>query len=198
MRYCRNIARGIISAASERKADLLIMGWQGHRRRGFSLGSTVDPILERATCNIAVFKDCQQPKYMNVLVPYAGGPNAAFALETASIMVERDGGQVVVFHVAPPGKPTQDIDLFLDETVPGLNVDRSLFEPKYVISRELLNSILDESEHYDLVVMGATEDPIFRQRVMGSLPEEFARYCKKPLVMVKAKHPIKSFIKRWL
>ena len=198
MRYCRNIARGIISAASERKADLLIMGWQGHRRRGFSLGSTVDPILERATCNIAVFKDCQQQKYMTVLVPYAGGPNAAFALETASIMVERDGGRVVVFHVAPPGKPTQDIDLFLDETVPSLNVDRSLFDPKYVISRELLKSILDESEHYDLVVMGATEDPIFRQRVMGSLPEEFARYCKKPLVMVKAKHPIKSFIKRWL
>jgi APA family basic amino acid/polyamine antiporter len=29
MRYCRNVGRGIISAASERKADLLIMGWHG-------------------------------------------------------------------------------------------------------------------------------------------------------------------------
>jgi APA family basic amino acid/polyamine antiporter len=43
MRYCRNIARGIISAAAQRKADLLIMGWQGYRRKGFSLGSTIDP-----------------------------------------------------------------------------------------------------------------------------------------------------------
>ena len=198
MRYCRNFARGIISAAAERKADLLIMGWQGYRRRGFSLGSTVDPVLERATCNVAVFKDCQKQTYMNVLVPYAGGPNATFALETASIMVEQDGGRVVVFNVAPPGKPTQDIDAFLHETVPHLNVAPSLFEPKYVISHDLLMSLLEEADHYDLVVIGATRDPLFRQRVMGSLPEEFARHCRKPLVMVKAKHTIKSFIKRWM
>ena len=198
MRYCRNFARGIVSAAAERKADLLIMGWQGYRRRGFSLGSTVDPVLERATCNVAVFKDCQRQTYLNVLVPYAGGPNATFALETASIMVEQEGGRVVVFNVAPPGKPTQDIDAFLDETVPRLNVAPSLFEPKYVISRDLLMSLLEEADHHDLVVIGATRDPLFRQRVMGSLPEEFARYCRKPLVMVKAKHTIKSFIRRWM
>ena len=198
MRYCRNFARGIVSAASERKADLLIMGWQGHRRRGFSMGSTVDPVLERATCNVAVFKDCQEQKYMDVLLPYAGGPNAAFALETASIMVDRNGGRVVLFHVAPPGKPTIDIDAFLEETLPQLDVPPSLFEPKYDISRDRLKSLLEETNHHDLVIIGATRDPLFRQRVMVSLPQEFARHCKKPLVMVKAKHPIKSFIKRWM
>jgi len=198
MRYCRNFARGIISAAAERKADLLIMGWQGHRQRGFSLGSTVDPVLERATCNIAVFKDCRQQKYKNVLVPFAGGPNATFSLETGSIMVDKDEGRVVVLHVAPPGKPTQDIDAFLDETVPQLNVSRSLFEPKYIIARDRFNILREEAEQHDLVVIGATREPVFRQRVMGSLPEELARHCKKPLIMVKAKHPIKSFIKRWI
>jgi APA family basic amino acid/polyamine antiporter len=198
MRYCRNVARGIISAAAQRKADLLIMGWQGYRRKGFSLGSTVDPILERATCNVAVFKDCKQKKNMNVLVPFAGGPNAAFALETASIMVEHDGGRIVVFHVASPGKPTQDIDAFLDEIAPQLKVPRSLLESKYAISRERLKTILEETKHYDLVIIGATRDPLFRQRVMGSLPEILARHCKKPLVMVKAKHHIRSLIKRWM
>jgi nucleotide-binding universal stress UspA family protein len=198
IRYCRNSARGIISAAAERKADLLIMGWRGHRRKGFSLGSTVDPILERATCNVAVFKDCRQDQYKNVLVPYAGGPNAAFSLETASIMVDKDEGRVVVLHVAPPGASTQDIDAFLDETVPKLNASRALFEPKYVIERDRFKTLLTEAEQHDLVIIGATRDPVFRQRVIGSLPEELARHCKKPLIMVKAKHPIKSFIKRWL
>ena len=198
MRYCRNIARGIISAAAERKADLLIMGWQGYRRKGFSLGSTVDPVLERATCNVAVFKDCKQQKNMKILVPFAGGPNAVFALETASILVEQDGGRIVVFHVASPGQPTQDIDAFLDEIALQLKVPRSLFESKYAISHERLKTILEEAKHYDLVIIGATRDPIFRQRVMGSLPEILARHCEKPLVMVKAKHTIKSFIKRWI
>ncbi|MBL7177255.1 MAG: amino acid permease [Desulfobacteraceae bacterium] len=197
IRYCRNYARGIISAATERKADLLIMGWQGHRGRGFLLGSTVDPVLERATCNIAVFKDCRKQKYMKVLVPYAGGPNATFALETATVMVEKEGGRVIVFHVAPPGEPTEDIDAFLDETVPRLNVSRSLFESKYSISRDRLNSVQEESKDYDVVIIGATRDPLFRQRVMGSFPEEFARHCQIPLIMVKAKHTLQSFIKRW-
>ena len=135
---------------------------------------------------------------MDILVPFAGGPNAAFALETASIMVEQDGGRIVVFHVAPPGKPTQDIDASLDEIAPQLNVPRSLFESRYAISHERLKTILEEAKHYDLVIIGATRDPIFRQRVMGSLPEILARHCEKPLVMVKAKHTIRSFIKRWI
>lgn len=199
MRYCRNIARGIVSAANERKADLLIMGWQGHSRGGFSLGSTVDPVLERASCNVAVLKNCRQQNYKNIMVPFAGGPNAAFSLETAYIMMEKDEGQIVLLNVARPGKPTQDIDGFLEETLPQLNVPRTCIEPKYVVTNDdLLTTLLSEAENFDLVIIGATGDPIFRQRVMGSLPEAFARNCDKPLIMVKGKHPIKSFIKRWI
>ena len=66
------------------------------------------------------------------------------------------------------------------------------------LHKDRFKTLLEEAEHYDLVVIGATRDPVFRQRVMGSLPEELARNCKKPLIMVKAKHPIKSFIKRWM
>ncbi|MBW1789172.1 MAG: amino acid permease [Deltaproteobacteria bacterium] len=198
MRYCRNIARGIVSAAVERKADLLVMGWQGHRGRGFSLGSTVDPILERATCNVAVFKDCRHQKYDTVLVPFAGGPNAPFALETAATLVNRDGGRVVVLHVAAPGKPTQDIEAFLEEALPALRLPKALFEPRYVISKDRMDSLLEQAKNHDLVIIGATGDPLFRRRVMGSLPEEFARKCETPLVMVKARHPVKSFIRRWI
>jgi amino acid transporter/nucleotide-binding universal stress UspA family protein len=198
LRYCRNIARGIVSAVVERKADLLIMGWQGHRKRGFSLGSTVDPIMERATCNIAVFKDCRQNKYRNILVPFAGGPNAAFILETAAIMADGDEGNIVLFHVAVPGKPTVDIDLLLDKILPNINVPRSLFEVKYAVSRDRLATLLEEAENYDLVVIGKTGDPLFTQHMRLSLPEEFARHYKKPLIMVKAKQPLQSFIKRWI
>ena len=199
LRYCRNIARGIISAATERKADLLILGWHGNPAGEFSLGSTVDPILERAPCNVAVFKDSGQQKNSTVLVPFAGGPNAAFTLEMASILADKEQGRIVVLNVAPPGQPTIDIDAFLDETVPTLpNARREMFQSKYVISRDTLGTLLDESEQSDLVIIGATRDPLFRQKVLGSLPEAFAARCNKPLVMVKAKHPIKSFINRWI
>jgi len=185
-------------AATERRIDLLIMGWGGYRRKGFALGSTVDPVLKRATSNVIVVKNCHPQKYRSVLVSFAGGLNSAFALEVASILVKREGGRVIVFHVSPPNKPTQDIEAFLKKAVTSLGVDISLFEPKYAISHNLLKTLLEEAEQYDLVIIGGTRERLFRQAVMGTLPEEFARHCKKPLVMVKVSHPVKSFVRRWI
>ena len=198
MRYCRSIARGIVSAAAERKADLLIMGWHGHGKKGFTLGSNVDPVLERVTCDVALFKDCNQQKYLTVLVPYAGGPNADLTLEVASIMVEHDGGRIVVFNIASPGAPTQDVDAFIDETAPKINAPRSLFESKYAISDKRFMTLLEEAKNYDLVVIGATRESLIKQQLRLSLPEAFALHHKKAFIMVKAKRQIKSYINRWL
>ena len=90
IRYCRSVARGIVSAVRQKKTNLLIMGWHGRTTdHAFTLGSTVDPVIERVPCNVAVLKDCGgQAKYQRVLVPLAGGPNGALALEIASILAD--------------------------------------------------------------------------------------------------------------
>lgn len=106
-------------------------------------------------------------------------------------------GHVVLFNVTPPGEATYDIDAFLEKALPHLNASNVSFESKYAISRDRLNRIIEESANYDLVIIGASRDPEFRQRVLGSLPEALARRCSVPLIMVKAKHPMQSFIKRW-
>ena len=122
-----------------------------------------------------------------------------FALETASIFVEKEGGQVTVFHVSLPGKASVDVEAFLRRNLPLLKkVDSSLFKPKSVASSNLLKTLLDEARQYDLVVIGASREGLFQQAVMGKLPEEFARQYEKPLIMVKASHPIKSFVRKWI
>jgi amino acid transporter len=198
MRYCRNPARGIVSAAAERKADLLILGWRGHRRRGFTLGSTVDPVMELAPCDVAVFKNCKARTYERILVPYAGGPNSAFALETAAILGDPEKGRVTLFHVAQPGRTTLDAEAFLDENAPKVGLPRGRIEAKYEVARDVLGTLLRQAEEHDLVVIGATRERLFQRMAMGSLPEAFARLYSKALVMVKARHPIKSLVSKWL
>jgi nucleotide-binding universal stress UspA family protein len=92
LRYCRNIARGIVSAVRQKKVNMLIMGWHGRTSaQTFTLGSTVDPIIERAPCNVVLLKECGGNRQFNrVLVPLAGGPNGALALEVASILADED------------------------------------------------------------------------------------------------------------
>ena len=199
IRYCRNAARGIISAAREKKIDMIILGWQGKSyRHEFIFGSTVDPVIEKTPGNVVVIKGSSDKPYKRVLVPFAGGPNSAFLLEIAAILVDKPGGEIVPLNIAPPGKPTQDIEAFLNETPALKGYDKSLFKPKYIVSRQILQTILDESEDFDLVVIGSSRERALQQIVMGSIPEELARRCEKPLVMVKSTEGLKSFIKRWI
>lgn len=71
VRYCRNVARGIISAAREKNVDMLIMGWRGKTyRKEFIFGSTVDPVIEKAPCDVVVFKGCGKQNFKRILVPF--------------------------------------------------------------------------------------------------------------------------------
>jgi len=103
-----------------------------------------------------------------------------------------------VFHIAPPGSPTQDVDAFIDETVIKIDAPRSLFESKYAIAHKRFMTLVEEAKNYDLVVIGATRESLIKQQIKLSLPEAFALHHKKAFIMVKAKRQIKSYINKWL
>ncbi|OQX95656.1 hypothetical protein B6I21_04245 [candidate division KSB1 bacterium 4572_119] len=200
IRYCRNIARGIIMAVREKKIDTLIMGWpeKAYHRRGFIFGSTLDPVVEKAPCNVVVFKNCSNIEYKKILVPFAGGPNGAFALEIASILLDQKEGEIFPLNIARPGQPTKDIEAFLSESISEYGLKKSLFTPKYIISKNFVEAISKEANKgdYDLVIMGATRGKFFKKIVRGSLPEEIAKNVQKPLVMVNSIEGLSLLIKK--
>ena len=198
IRYCRNIARGIVSAIRERKTKMLVLGWHGKASKGFSLGSKIDPIIEQAPCNVVVMKDCGgNDEFTNVLVPVGGGPNAAFALEIAAIIANPQNRKITALAV-DTGKQTFDIERFLDLQCEHLNLPREIFGAKIVKSRSPVYTILKESKNHDLVVIGATNKSMLYRLGRQSLPEKIASRCDRPIVMVKAGVGVRSWLKRWL
>jgi len=198
IRYCRNIARGIVSAVREKKTEMLIMGWHGQTRTyGFKLGSTVDPIIERSPCNVVIVKNCCQQSFERILVPVVGGPNSAFALEIASILAREDDGKICAFTVQD-GKDHFDLDGFLAAHKERIQLPPERVEARAITDRSPVDAILAEAEHYDLIVLGSTRDPLIYQVVRESIPDIVARRCNKPLIMVKSSSGIKSWIKRWV
>jgi len=154
--------------------------------------------VEKAPCHVVIFKDCPNQEYKRILVPFAGGPNGALAFEIASILVAPKDGQIMPLNVARPGQPTQDIEAFLDDVVKERQLNKELFLPKYLISKNFVEAIVQEANEgdYDLVIIGATRERILKQLIRGSLPEEIARRIKKPLVVVNATEGFKLFMKR--
>lgn len=203
LRYCRNIARGIVSAIREKKTEMLVLGWHGRpSTRIFNLGATVDPVIEQAPCNVVILKDCGGNKvFKNALVPIAGGPNSPFALEIASILTEEEDGQgsgkITAFTV-DTGRHPFDLDQFLDEQTDRLNLGRNRFIAKTVKAKRPLLAILKEAMNYDLLVIGTTQKPLIFQLARQSIPEKIACRCTKPTVMVKGDLGVRSWIRRWI
>ena len=198
LRYCRNVARGIVSAVRQKKTRMLIMGWHGApRTRLFTLGSTIDPIVERSPCDVVILKDCHDRAYRRVLVPLAGGPNGALALEIASILADPDDGEVVAFTVA--GGPRKfDIGSFVAHHLGRMALPPERVHSKVVNSPNVVGAILTEAADHDLLVLGATRTPLLRQLTSDPVPETVARQWPKPLVMVKAAAGIRSWLQRWI
>jgi basic amino acid/polyamine antiporter, APA family len=200
LRYCRSLARGIVSAVREKRIDLLILGWHGRSRGGsFRLGSTLDPIIERSPCNVVVFKDCGgNRKFRKVLVPLAGGPNGGKALEVASILADPLEGEITALTIETPRR-SFDVETFVDENAWRLRLPRDRVHSRRRQARNVINAILAESQDYDLVVLGCTREPLLRKFVIhDSVPETIARRCRTPLVMVRAAGGIRSWVRRWI
>jgi amino acid transporter/nucleotide-binding universal stress UspA family protein len=197
IRYCRNIARGIVSAIREKKIDMLIMGWHGQQRTyGFKLGSTIDPIIERSPCNVVIMKNCWNANFKRILVPVIGGPNGAFALEIASILADKDEGKICAYTVHSE-KSKFNIENFVEAHKDKISLPLDKVTIKAIIAPAPVEAILNEAKDYDLIVLGCTRDPFIYQIVRESIPDIVARKCNKPLVMVKASGGIRSWIKRW-
>ncbi len=197
--YCRNIARRIVSAVREKKIDMLIMGWHGKSRTyGFRLGSTLAAVIERSPSNVVILKGCGNIKFKRILVPLAGGPNGVFALEIASILAEKDDGEIVAFTVNDH-KERISLEQLLEKHKNNrrhININR--IKTKRINAPETVEAILEEAENYDLVVFGSTQDPLIYRVTRDSISHTVAQRCMKPLIIVKASGGIKSWIRRWL
>ena len=59
-------------------------------------------------------------------------------------------------------------------------------------------SRVEIAEEYDLVVLGCTLEPLLRQWIRTTIPEQIAQACDKPLAMVKASTGLRGWLRRWI
>jgi glucosyl-3-phosphoglycerate synthase len=197
VRIGRRAAEGIVEAAREVDADLLIFGWGGRpagRAGQATFSPTIDAVVREPPCDIAVVKQRQSGPIRRILVPVRGGPHAELALEYAGALARRHDARVVVLHVIPPGgtpavraQAEQALATFLKQHARG-SAEGILREAPNV-----RNAILREAGRADLVVMGASVAPEGMAReafLFGALPEAVAARANAPVIVVKTQERV--------
>jgi glucosyl-3-phosphoglycerate synthase len=219
VRIGRHAAEGILEAATEQEADLIIFGWGGKsnargggrakaagRRGGADDGEatanavispTIDEVVRDAPCDIAVVKQRGAKEIRRILVPVRGGPHAELALRFADAIAQRHEAQVVVLHLVPPGitlgvraQAERALAAFVRQHIKGAA------EPILREAANVRNAILREADNADLVVMGASAVPPTSSGrdghgiLFGALPEAIATRAKQTVIVVKTREAI--------
>jgi glucosyl-3-phosphoglycerate synthase len=199
VRIGRHAAEGIIEAAAEQEADLIIFGWGGKAIGGRDgspavFSPTIDEVVRDAPADIAVVKQRGSKEIRRIIVPVRGGPHAELAVRYADAIARRHDAQVSVLHFVPPGitlavraQAEHALAQFLRQHLRGRG------EGVVREAANVRNAILREAEKADLVVMGASAQPAGangESYLFGALPEAIAARAKPTVVVVKTRAAI--------
>lgn len=191
IRLGRNVAESVRKTAGENASDMIVLGWPGNTNSaGRVFGSVIDPIVDNPPTDIAVVRLGEDRPLRSILVPVAGGPNSVRAIELAVTFAEQKNGegdtQIVLFSaIAPNARTSAKVRLQGTLENYAQRVTYPLISIKVVEQDQVVEAILEEAPAHDLVVIGASKEPLFQNILVGSVPEQVARRASVTVVMVK-------------
>ena len=178
-------AEAILSTIEEVKPKLVILGWRGRTfRRDVVLGSTIDPILVRAKCDVAVVRFERTWKDVRrILIPTAGGPHAVLAGELARDVAKETNASVTLLYVGRSEEDRKKAEKAFKETSKPLK-DVEV-RTKFIVDRNVVEKIAEEADKYDMVFIGATGERFLKNFLLGVFPEKIVHRTSRTVVMTR-------------
>jgi len=202
IRLGRNVADSIRKTAEEDASDLIVLGWPGYTNTaGRWYGSVIDPIVDDPPTDIAVVRYRERRPLKKIIVPVAGGPNSRRAVKLAINMAE--GGaeknvKVTLLHVVPIGATSREVvkaEQVFNYVLEGISFEN--VERKVVEGQTVVDCVMEQAKGYDLIVTGATEEPLFKNLLLGNIAEQIATRAHVSVILVKRRSgALHSFLRQ--
>ena len=120
-----------------------------------------------------------------ILLPTAGGPNARVAFEWASWLVKQNKGQLTLLCVVADETQQENALKRLQDTRKDTLHEPERVSEKIVVAKNVVSTILTESEAHDLLIIGASKEGLWRRIRFGSVPEKNVRSSPIPVLVVR-------------
>ncbi len=188
VRIAHRVYDGILRAAEEEEASLVLMGWKGYTTRGDRIfGEVADQVVRHAPCDLMTVKLNEHLKLDRILIPTAGGPHALLAAEFVADYQRAYGSRVACCYVVdehPDEHRRQQADEWIDKTVHRTGLEGEI-EHRIIESPRVATGLAQAAGDYDLIVLGASKEGIFSSVLFGDIPERVARQADTPVMIVR-------------
>ncbi len=197
-----NAHHGILEGANRHRADMLLVGWKGYtHRRNRIFGEVTDQLIRHAPCDLMVLKIAGDRGFKRCLFPTAGGPHARLAAELLNVLGKAFDMDVTAAYVVKPDAPADErgeAERWIEKTLTHVDAELSV-ETELIEATSVAGGLALASRDYDLVVIGAAKEPVFRKMLLGEIPEKVARHSPASVLVVKRyEGVVRSLVKKIL
>jgi uncharacterized hydrophobic protein (TIGR00271 family) len=189
-RSATSVARGILDAAREQGATLLLMGFEAPSKGKVELGPVVDAVARIAPCDLLVFRHPPHMKHAfedieHVILPLDGREHshiaARFGVFLAGIV---DAQASAVYIQTTPNAPTWyglgRIEASLQGVPNAQRVHRQVVQAGNVAA-----GILSRTDPEDLIVLGFSERSSLDRLIYGTVTQQVLTQAPGPVLVAK-------------
>jgi amino acid transporter/nucleotide-binding universal stress UspA family protein len=194
IRLGRSVADAILRTTVENTSDMILFGWPGASGANEQLfGSVIDRIIANPPADVAVYRSRRLEKLERILVPVAGGPNGRLAVDVALAIASNlpNSARVVLLHVVAstvePTRAKARAKMAFRRATGGAHAH---YEELVISADSPVNGIMQAASSCDMVVIGATKEPMFRNLLMGNVSQQVAEGVHCPVIIVKRRSTI--------
>lgn len=189
VKLTHNIPKAIIETCTERKIDLMILGWEGEKSAyDRVLGTKLDEIIFNTVCDLALI--CRAPlpdeEIARVLIPVSNIRYAILSLKTAEALRRDQDTPIVLFH-ATYQENIEEVERRFKNDL--LKMKDEITPERYQVlvrkTSSVLGAVLTEIQYRDLIIMGAPEEGLIRRVLFGDISLRIARETEVPLILTK-------------
>ena len=171
----------LTKAIAADEPDLLLLDWPSQLD---ALHVTAAEVLTRPPCDVALVRGPLSDEIGQVLVPMRGGPHAELALRVG---LSTQPDNLVALHMTPQSAAESDVPFRgLAQTLQNLPEVKM----RSAATTDPAQTILEQAQQVDLIVMGATAQPLRSQASLGEVADRVLKEARAAVIAVKTRRPM--------
>ncbi len=195
IRLGRSVPEAIMKTTTENASDMILFGWPGVSGTNEQLfGSVIDRIVSNPPADIAILRGRPYEQLNRIMVPVAGGPNSRLAVITGMALARNSDGSstVILVHVSKKGDDPVAVEARANNAFRRATdgMEEFPFEKEIVAGEFPAEGILKAAAGADMIVIGATKEPMFSNLLMGNVSQRVAEGADCPVMIVKRRSTI--------
>lgn len=200
IRYSDSVWGGVLDQADEEDSDLIILGWSGKINfRSLGQKTLVERVFAQSDRDVLAFKgrggNVKDVEEILFPVGYKDYDYSKRLSITAQI-IRKTGADCVLAHVVQEEETEEDVEEIFEGPREFMRELGIQCETKVIEKADVLDALIEESEEYDLMILGPTREYVFSRYLFGWMIDELVNNAKcSTLVFREKEHKLKAWLR---